>query len=235
MTDLLQYGPRLFEGAMLTIAVAVLSLLLSLLLGLLTASAKMARNRLIHGIATLYTTIIRGVPDLVMMFLLFFGAQIGLNQITDLLFELYGWDLYIEIDSFVAGVITIGLIFGAYMGETFRGAFLAVDRGQIEAGRAYGMSHSQVFRRIRFPQMMRHALPGLSNNWMVLLKTTALVSVIGLADMVRIAEEAAKQTDRPFLFLGVVALIYLAIASVSEWGFNRLQQRYDTGFVGGED
>ncbi|GEN24821.1 ABC transporter permease [Halomonas cupida] len=235
MTDLMQYGPRLFEGAMLTIAVALLSLLLSLLLGLLTASAKMSRNRLIHGIATLYTTIIRGVPDLVMMFLLFFGAQIGLNMITDLLYELYGWDLYIEINSFVAGVVTIGLIFGAYMGETFRGAFLAVDRGQIEAGRAYGMNHGQVFRRIRFPQMMRHALPGLSNNWMVLLKTTALVSVIGLTDMVRVAEEASKQTDQPFLFLGIVALVYLAIASVSEWGFSRLQERYDTGFVGGED
>lgn len=235
MIDLQGYGPRLFQGALLTIEVAGLSLLLAVILGLLTASAKMSRNWFLHRIGTLYTTIIRGVPDLVMMFLLFFGAQVGLNMITDWMYEQFGWDLYVEINSFVAGVITIGLIFGAYMGETFRGAFLAVDRGQIEAGRAYGMTHGQVFRRIRFPQMMRHALPGLSNNWMVLLKTTALVSIIGLSDMVRVAEEASKATHQPFVFLTIVAVIYLAIASVSEWGFARLQKRYSVGFTGGEE
>ncbi|WP_458526302.1 ABC transporter permease, partial [Onishia taeanensis] len=129
-----------------------------------------------------------------------------------------------------AGVLTIGLIFGAYMGETFRGAFMAVENGQIEAGRAYGMTDWLVFRRIRFPLMMRHALPGLSNNWMVLLKTTALVSVIGLSDMVRVAAEASKATREPFTFMLIVAGIYLLIASVSEWGFARLQKRYDVGF-----
>lgn len=118
----------------------------------------------------------------------------------------------------------------AYMGETFRGAFMAVDNGQIEAGRAYGMSNWLVFRRIRFPQMMRHALPGLSNNWMVLLKTTALVSVIGLTDMVRVAAEASRATHEPFVFLIPVALVYLLIASVSEWLFARLQKRYNIGF-----
>ncbi|MDR5865429.1 ABC transporter permease [Halomonas koreensis] len=230
MIDLHGYGPRLLEGALITIELAVLSLILAIVLGLLTASAKMSRSWLLHRIGTLYTTIIRGVPDLVLMMLLFFGGQIGINMVTDWLYYQFDVDIFINVNEFVAGVITIGLIFGAYMGETFRGAFMAVDNGQIEAGRAYGMSHWLVFRRVRFPQMMRHALPGLSNNWMVLLKTTALVSVIGLSDMVRVAAEASKATREPFTFMIIVAIIYLLIASVSEWGFARLQKRYDIGF-----
>ena len=230
MIDLHGYGPRLAEGALITIELGILSLILAVILGLLTASAKMSRNWLLRRLATLYTTIIRGVPDLVLMMLLFFGGQIGINQVTDWLYVQFDIDIFINVNEFVAGVLTIGLIFGAYMGETFRGAFLAVDSGQIEAGRAYGMSHWLVFRRIRFPQMMRHALPGLGNNWMVLLKTTALVSVIGLSDMVRVAAEASKATREPFTFMIIVAAIYLLIASVSEWGFARLQKRYDIGY-----
>ncbi|MFG6177603.1 ABC transporter permease [Halomonas sp. THAF12] len=230
MIDLHGYGPRLFEGALITVELAVLSLILAIVLGLATATAKMSRHWWLHRLGTLYTTVIRGVPDLVLMMLLFFGGQIGINAFTDMLYERFDVDIFINVNEFIAGVGTIGLIFGAYMGETFRGAFLAVDSGQIEAGRAYGMSHSLVFRRIRFPQMMRHALPGLSNNWMVLLKTTALVSVIGLSDMVRVAAEASKATREPFTFMIIVAVIYLLIASVSEWGFARLQKRYDIGY-----
>ncbi|MCE8017627.1 ABC transporter permease [Halomonas sp. MCCC 1A17488] len=230
MLDLHGYGPRLLEGAGVTLQLAVLSLALAVLLGLLTASAKMSRSWLLHRTATLYTTLIRGVPDLVLMMLLFFGGQMGLNLLTDKLYDQFGVDWYIDLNAFVAGVITIGFIFGAYMGETFRGAFMAVDHGQIEAAKAYGMGSWLVFRRIRFPLMMRHALPGLSNNWMVLLKTTALVSVIGLTDMVRVAAEASRATHEPFTFLIPVAVIYLLIASVSEWIFARLQKRYDIGF-----
>lgn len=230
MLDLHGYGPRLLEGAGVTIQLALLSLLLAVVLGLITASAKMSRSWIAHRTATFYTTVIRGVPDLVLMMLLFFGGQIGVNMITDWLYYQFDIDIFININEFVAGVVTIGLIFGAYMGETFRGAFMAVDNGQIEAGKAYGMSSSLVFRRVRFPQMMRHALPGLSNNWMVLLKTTALVSVIGLSDMVRVASEASKATREPFTFMIIVALIYLLIASVSEWIFARLQKRYSIGY-----
>ncbi|MBW6389989.1 ABC transporter permease [Billgrantia antri] len=230
MLDLQGYGPRLLEGAGVTLQLAVLSLALAVLLGLLTASAKMSRSWLLHRTATLYTTVIRGVPDLVLMMLLFFGGQMGLNLFTDMLYDQFGVDWFFNLNAFVAGVITIGFIFGAYMGETFRGAFMAVDEGQIEAAKAYGMGSWLLFRRIRFPLMMRHALPGLSNNWMVLLKTTALVSVIGLTDMVRVAAEASRATHEPFTFLIPVAAIYLLIASVSEWIFARLQKRYDVGF-----
>ncbi|MCG6659141.1 ABC transporter permease [Halomonas campisalis] len=230
MLDLHGYGPRLLEGAGVTLQLAILSLALAIVLGLLTASAKMSRSWLLHKIATLYTTLIRGVPDLVLMMLLFFGGQMALNVVTDALYDRFGVDWYVNLNAFAAGVLTIGFIFGAYMGETFRGAFMAVDHGQIEAGKAYGMSPWLVFRRIRFPLMMRHALPGLSNNWMVLLKTTALVSIIGLTDMVRVAAEASRATHEPFTFLIPVALIYLLIASLSEWIFARLQKRYNVGF-----
>lgn len=232
MLDLHGYGPRLLEGAGVTLQLAVLSLALAIVLGLVTASAKMSRNWLLHKVATLYTTVIRGVPDLVLMLLLFFGGQMALNAATDVFYDRTGIDWYINLNAFAAGVLTIGFIFGAYMGETFRGAFMAVDHGQIEAGRAYGMSDWLVFRRIRFPLMMRHALPGLSNNWMVLLKTTALVSIIGLTDMVRVAAEASRATHEPFTFLIPVAAVYLLIASLSEWAFAYLQKRYDVGFGG---
>ena len=232
MLDLHGYGPRLLEGAGVTLQLAVLSLTLALILGLLTASAKLSRHWLPRKVATLYTTVIRGVPDLVLMLLLFFGGQILLNIITDAIYDRFGLDWYINLNAFAAGVSTIGFIFGAYMGETFRGAFMAVESGQIEAGKAYGMTPWLVFRRIQFPQMMRHALPGISNNWMVLLKTTALVSVIGLSDMVRIAAEASRATHEPFTFLIPVAIVYLLIASVSEWLFVWLQKRYNVGFGG---
>lgn len=232
MLDLHGYGPRLLEGAGVTLQLAVLSLALAVLLGLLTASARMSRQWLLKRLAILYTTVIRGVPDLVLMMLLFFGGQMALNVVTDAIYDRFGVDWYVNLNAFAAGALTIGFIFGAYMGETFRGAFMAVDNGQIEAGKAYGMSPWLVFRRIRFPQMMRHALPGISNNWMVLLKTTALVSVIGLTDMVRVAAEASRATHEPFTFLIPVAAVYLLIASVSEWLFVWLQKRYNVGYGG---
>ena len=137
----------------------------------------------------------RGVPDLVLMLLLFYSIQIWLNDLTDLL----GWD-QIDIDPFVAGVAVLGFIYGAYFTETFRGAFLAVPRGQLEAGAAYGMTPWQVFSRIMFPQMMRFALPGIGNNWQVMVKATALVSIIGLADVVKASQDAGKGTLRFFFF-----------------------------------
>ena len=232
MIDLHGYGPSIFGGAILTIEVAVLSLIVALFLGLLGAVAKSSPHFIPRAIATLYTTIIRGVPDLVLMLLIYFGGQMMMNSVSDWLYEHYQIDIFFNINEFVAGVVTIGFIFGAYMTETFRGAFQSVDRGQIEAGIAYGMNSRQRFTRIMFPQMMRHALPGLGNNWLVMLKTTALVSIIGLADMVRLASEAAKAVHEPFTFLIPVAGVYLALTAVSEWGLKILERKYNTGVAG---
>ncbi len=233
MIDLHGYGPSIFGGAIVTVEVAVLSLLLALLLGLLGALAKLSDNLLLKSIATTYTTIIRGVPDLVLMLLIFFGGQMMMNSFSDWLYEQYDIDIFFNINEFIAGVVTIGFIFGAYMTETFRGAFQSVDAGQIEAGKAYGMNRWQIFHRIMFPQMMRHALPGLGNNWLVMLKTTALVSIIGLADMVRLASEAAKAVHEPFTFLLPVAGVYLLLTALSEWGFKVLERKYNAGVARG--
>jgi len=233
MIDFHGYGPSIFSGAILTIEIAFLSLLLAVALGLLGAIAKISKNKVANAIATVYTTVIRGVPDLVLMLLIFFGGQMAMNNLSDWLYEAYEIDVFFNINEFIAGVVTIGFIFGAYMAETFRGAFQSVDNGQIEAGKAYGMNKVQIFKRIMFPQMMRHALPGLGNNWMVLLKTTALVSIIGLADMVRLASEAAKAVHEPFTFFIPVAAVYLGLTAISEIVLKKLEIRYSAGVVKG--
>lgn len=235
MFDFEGYGPGIFAGAILTIELAVASLILAFVLGLVTALGKMSTNPISRRFATFYTTLIRGVPDLVWMMLLFFGGQILVNAFFDWIYNITDGaiDIFLPFNEFLSGVLTIGFIFGAYMAETFRGAFMAVDSGQIEAGKAYGMTPMQIFRRIMFPQMMRHAIPGIANNWQVLLKTTALVSIIGLADMVRLATEAAKSTGQPFKFLIPVAIVYLAIAALSDVVFRKLNVRYSAGVVKG--
>lgn len=214
----------ILDGSLLTMTVALVSAAIAILLGLLTASAKLSQSRAARAVATTYTTVIRGVPDLVLMLLIFFGGQLLVNDIGARL----GWD-YIDIDAFVAGTLTIGFIFGAYMGETFRGAFLAVPVGLLEAGYAYGMSRRQVFLRILMPQMMRHALPGIGNNWLVLMKTTALVAVIGLHDMVFRAGSHGGSTRQPFVFYFVVALIFLTFTTISILGLRWAERRYSVG------
>ncbi len=216
--------PFILEGMLLTIELAIISLFVALALGLLAATAKLSTNRVANFVAEVYTTLIRGVPDIVLMFILFFGGQILVNTIGDRL----GFD-YIEVSEFAAGVVTIGFIFGAYMAETFRGAILAVPRGEIEAGFAFGMTPVQVFRRITFPACVRHALPGFGNNWLVLAKTTALVSVIGLEDMVFRAAQAGGSLRQPFTFYFVVAVLYLIITAVSDGGLRWLDKRYSVG------
>ncbi len=218
------FGSVIWAGTVQTIELSVLSLAAAVALGLIGAVAKLSHNRVLRSLATGYTTLIRSVPDLVLMLLLFYSIQIWLNQLTDLL----NWD-QIDIDPFVAGVLTLGFIYGAYFTETFRGAFLSVPRGQLEAGAAYGMSGMRVFVRIMFPQMMRFALPGIGNNWQVLVKATALVSIIGLADVVKAAQDAGKSTFNMFFFILVAALIYLAITTVSNLVLMQLEKRYSMG------
>jgi arginine/ornithine transport system permease protein len=219
------YGPTLLEGTLVTLSVAIASLAIAAVLGLAAASMRLARSRALQGLALAYTTLIRGVPDLVLMLLVFYGGQLAVNELAARL----GHADYIDIDPFVAGVLTIGFIFGAYLAETFRGAFLAVPAGQREAGLACGMSRWQVMRRILLPQMLRQALPALGNNWLVLIKSTAIVSVIGLNDMMQRAGQAAGATREPFVFYAAAGAIYLAITGVSELGLRALAQRLAVG------
>lgn len=218
------FGSQIWAGTLVTIELSLLSLILSFVIGLIGAAGKMSGHILPRGLATLYTTLIRGVPDLVLMLLIFYSLQIGLNHITDRL----GME-QINLDPFVSGVLTLAFIYGAYFTETLRGAFLSVPAGQMEAGRAYGMGPWQVFRRIQFPQMMRFALPGIANNWQVLLKATALVSIIGLTDVVKISMDAGKSTYNIFFFTVVAGVVYLLLTSVSSLLLMWLEHRYATG------
>ena len=218
------YGASLLEGSLLTLGVAFSSLAIALVLGLFGAIAKLSRVRPLRWAAQVYTTLIRGVPDLVMMLMIFYGGQVLVNKLGERL----GWE-YLDIDPFVAGVLTIGFIFGAYITEVLRGAFLAVPPGQKEAAVAFGMAPLQVLVRIVGPQMLRHALPGLSNNWLVMVKSTAIVSVIGLSDLMNRAGQAAGATHEPFMFYLAAAGMYLLFTSVSEWGFAALQRRLAMG------
>ena len=224
MSYVIDYLPLILKGMLLTIEVALMSLLISILLGMIGALAKLSKSRIAQAVAMTYTTIIRGIPDLVLMTLIFFGGQIMVNDIGGKL----GWE-YIDINPFIAGVLTIGFIFGAYMAESFRGGILAVSRGEIEAGHAFGMTPLKVFMRITLPAMVRHALPSFGNNWLVLTKATALVSVIGLQDLVYNANVAGGSTRKPFTFFLTAAFLYLIITGVSDIGLRWLDKRYSVG------
>ena len=217
--------PSLIEGAGTTLSVAICALLIAVVLGLSGALLKLSRSRLLRGLATTYTTVIRGVPDLVLMLLIFYGGQLAVNEVAPKL----GFTDVVDINPFIAGVTTIGFIFGAYLTETFRGAMMAVPPGQREAGIAFGMTPGQVFLRIVFPQMVRFAIPGFTNNWLVLVKSTALVSVIGLSDMMNRAGLAAGTTREPFTFYSTVAALYLVITTVSVVLLRFLEKRYSLG------
>lgn len=218
------YGTLILAGTLETIKLAVMSMLLAFFLGLIGASAKISKSKALRAMATSYTTLIRSVPDLVLMLLLFYSMQMMLNHLTE-------WMRIgqIDLNPFLSGVLTLGFIYGAYFTETFRGAFQSVPAGQLEAAVAYGMGRWQVFRRVLFPQMMRFALPGIGNNWQVLIKATALVSIIGLVDIVKVTQDAGKGTMQLFYFSVVGGLIYLAITTLSNGVLLWLERRYSLG------
>ncbi|XLM22987.1 ABC transporter permease [Chromobacterium piscinae] len=214
----------MLEGGVLTLKLAGSALAVSVALGLIGALFKSSHSRPLTLLAECYSTVVRGIPDLVWMFLLFFGAQMALNDICGY----FGWQSP-DIDPFIAGVATLGFIFGAYMTETFRGAMMAVHKGQMEAGLAYGMSPLRVFFRIQLPQMVRYALPSFSNNWLVLVKSTALVSVIGLNDVMYRADAAKSATQQPFDVYIVVGALFLVITGVSNLLLQWTEKRYSMG------
>ena len=219
------YLISILQGALVTVAVSLLALLVAIALGLLGAAAKLSGQWLLKALASIYTTVIRGIPELVLMLLVFYGGTIGANH----LLEMAGSERTVDIDPFLAGVLTIGFIYGAYMTEVFRGAILAIPKGQAEAARAYGMSLPQTLLRIVLPQMVRYALPGFTNNWLVLIKATALVSLIGLQEMTYLAKQASAATREPFLFFMFTAGIFLVYTSLSLFLLRRLNQCYSLG------
>ncbi len=218
------FSEVIFKGAIVTLELALSSVVLAVIIGLVGAGAKLSKNRPLAILFEGYTTLIRGVPDLVLMLLIFYGLQMALNVLTDSIGA-----AQFDIDPMVAGIITLGFIYGAYFTETFRGAFMAVPTGHIEAATAFGFTGSQTFRRILFPAMMRYALPGIGNNWQVILKATALVSLLGLEDVVKATQLAGKSTWQPFYFAIVAGIIYLFFTTVSNGVLLWLERRYSVG------
>lgn len=206
------WGDEILRGFGMTLLVGGCAMTVALGLGLLGAWAKLSASGLARGVATLYTTVVRGVPELLLLLIVYYGTPTAIQTLA----ESFGYDIRIDFNPFIAGVTTIGVIYGAFATEVFRGAFLAIDKGQIEAARAVGMGRVLAFRRIILPQVWRFALPGLGNVWLVLIKATALISVIQLTELLRWSDIAARNTRQPFTFFFVAACLYLLITLVSQ-------------------
>ncbi len=205
---LLSWGPNgwlddIAYGVFVTVALALATLPVGLLIGFLVALAKRSSEPSLRLAGNIYTTIFRGLPELLTLFLVFYGAQIGIQQIM----RLVDPSASVEVNSFVSGMVALGVVFSSYASEVFLSAFRAIPAGQYEGGYSIGLSKAQTMRLVVLPQLIRISLPGLANLWMILLKDTALVSAIGLSDILRQAGVAARVTKHAFLFFGLAGLI----------------------------
>lgn len=214
------FGDQIVAGAVTTLQVAITSLVLGLGVGFCGAVAKLSRIAILRRLADAYTTIIRGVPELLIILILYFGGTVALTALVG---------RYVEVDAFAAGVFALTIVFGAYATEVFRAALLAVPPSQIEAAHALGLTKALTLRFVILPQMWRHALPGLGNLWLTLLKDTALISVVGLEDLMRKSSIAAGSTHDPLTFYTVAAAIYLTFTSVSLVGLALLERHAGRG------
>ena len=221
------WGDTIAFGVLVTVSLAIATLPVGLILGFFIALAKNSSEPSLKLAANIYTTIFRGLPELLTLFLVYFGVQIGLQQGMKLL----GFETYIEVNSFVAGMVALALVFSSYASEAFLSAFRGIPQGQYEGGYALGLSKHQTLALIILPQLIRLALPALGNLWLILLKETSLVSVIGLSDLIREAGIAARVTKEPFLFFGVACLIYLVLAMISSTGLAQIERWSKRGDV----
>jgi octopine/nopaline transport system permease protein len=221
---LLGFGPGGWGGALLvaagtTLALALCGFLVGAVLGGVAAAAKLSGLAPLRLVADGYTTLLRGVPDLLVIYLMYFGGSAALGRLAGL----FGATGFVGVPAFGVGVAALGIISGAYQAEVFRGAYLALERGQIEAARAVGMHRGLMLRRVVAPLVARTALPGLGNVWQILLKDSALVSVTGLVELLRQAQVGAGSTRQPFTFYLAAGALYLAITSLSTWGFSKAE------------
>jgi polar amino acid transport system permease protein len=211
-----------FFGLLMVLRIFAVALVLAVALGLLGASAKLSGSRVLRTLAQAYTVVFRGTPELLVLLLFYFGMALTLTWIARLFDPSVQ---FVDLPPFWAGSIAIGLIVGAYMTETFRGAFLGVDRGQIEAARALSLKPHQVFWYVRIPQMWRLALPNFGNHMLSIMKDTALISIIGLEEILFVAKMANSVLHRPFTLYVIVAIIYLAMTTVITWAVGQLEVR----------
>ncbi len=228
--ELVGFGPQgwgliLLGGALMTVAISCSGFVIGAICGVLAAWAKVSGGAILQVIADVYTTVLRGVPDLLVIYLFYFGGSMGLTAIG----RWFGAEGFIGLPGFVAGALAVGLVSGAQQAEVFRGALNAVSKGEIEAAVAVGMSRWLRLRRIVGPLVLRHALPGLGNVWQILLKESALISVTGVAELLRQAQVASGSTRQPFYFYLAAGALYLVITSISTFGFHRAEFHFSRG------
>ncbi|AYF89609.1 ABC transporter permease [Pseudomonas sp. JS3066] len=223
--DLYGFGPALAAGTLMTIKLALSALAVGLVLGLLGALARTSSIKPLQWLGGTYSTIVRGVPELLWVLLIYFGTV----NLMRTLGEWLGLP-ELELNAFAAGTIALGLCFGSYATEVFRGAILAIPKGHREAGMALGLSKARILWRVILPQMWRIALPGLGNLFMILMKDTALVSVIGLEEIMRRSQIAVTASKQPFTFYMVAAFIYLGLTILAMIGMHWLEKRAGRGF-----
>jgi len=220
------WGDELFYATLMTIAVAITAMIIGFFFALIFTPLKLSKNRFFNLIANSYTTIIRGVPELLVIYLFFFGGSTAIMFVA----SIFGYGEYIEINAFLTGAFSIGIISGAYSTEVFRGAIQSIDKGQFEAANVLGLGKFGKFFKIILPQTLRLALPNLSNVWQITLKDTSLISVTGLVEIMRQSYVAAGSTRDPLFFYSFAAVLYLLLTFLSMKLINRLEAKYSRGY-----
>ena len=220
------WGDELFYATLMTIAVAITALIIGFFFALIFTPLKLSNNKFFNLIGNSYTTVIRGVPELLVIYLFFFGGSAGIMFVA----SIFGYGEYIEINAFMTGAFSIGIISGAYSTEVFRGAIQSIDKGQFEAANVLGLSKFDKFVKIILPQTLRLAIPNLSNVWQITLKDTSLISVTGLVEIMRQSYIAAGSTRDPLFFYSCAAVLYLLLTFLSMKLINRLEVKYSRGY-----
>ena len=220
------WGDELFIATLMTIAVSITAMFIGFLFALIFTPLKLSKYKILNLIGNLYTTVIRGVPELLVIYLFFFGGSGAVMYVA----SIFGYFEYIEINAFITGSFAIGIISGAYSTEVFRGAIQSIDKGQFEASKVLGFNKYIHFFKVILPQMLRLAIPNLSNVWQITLKDTSLISVTGLVEIMRQSYIAAGSTRDPLLFYSFAAVLYLLLTFISMKFLNRLEKNYSRGF-----
>ena len=220
------WGDELFYATLMTIAVSVTAMVIGFSFAAIFTPLKLSKNKFFNFIANSYTTIIRGVPELLVIYLFFFGGTGAVMYVA----SIFGYNEYIEINAFTTGAFAIGIISGAYSTEVFRGAVQSIDKGQFEAAKVLGLNKFTQFLKIILPQVLRLAIPNLSNVWQITLKDTSLISVTGLVEIMRQSYIAAGSTRDPLFFYSFAALLYLMLTYLSMKLINRLEKNYSRGY-----
>ena len=220
------WGDELFYATLMTIAVSIAAMLVGFFFALIFTPLKLSKYKTLNLVGNFYTTVIRGVPELLVIYLFFFGGSGAIMYVA----SIFGYYEYIEINDFVTGSMAIGIISGAYSTEVFRGAVQSIDKGQFEAAKVLGINKFGQFYKIILPQMLRLAIPNLSNVWQITLKDTSLISVTGLVEIMRQSYIAAGSTRDPLFFYSFAAVLYLLLTYVSMKLINKLEVRYSRGY-----